>query len=58
VGTAYARGNASHHIKAASLGSPNKHGRRTVPVYTTCSAHGVCPSAWWTDGVSRPAPYR
>ena len=58
AGTAYARGNAGHHIKAASLGSPNKHGRRTVPVPTTCSSHGVCRSAWWTDGISRPAPYR
>jgi hypothetical protein len=56
VGIAYARGNAGNRIKAASLASPNKHGRRTVPVPTGCFPDGACRGAWSVD--SRPPPYR
>jgi membrane-bound lytic murein transglycosylase A len=58
VGSAYARGNAEHNVKAASLASLNKHGKRTVPIPTNCSPHGACRNLWSADSISKPMPYR
>jgi membrane-bound lytic murein transglycosylase A len=57
AGTAYARGNTGR-IKAASLPSSSKRGKRTAPTHTTCAPYGACRDAWSTDGSSKALPYR